>query len=54
MRNHTVFKRQQRTWVTRPTGGANPNPAMPDRVTEWLKSPFAQRLLNKNVSQRDN
>lgn len=49
MRNHQVFKRQQRQWVARPTGGANPNPGVSPRVEEWLKSDFAQRLINKNV-----
>ena len=51
MRNIQLFKRHQRQWVERPTGGRHLVP-MPERVTEWLKSDFAQQILNKNVSQR--
>jgi hypothetical protein len=51
MRNRQVFKRQGRSWVVRPTGGADPTPAMPPRVAEWLKSDFACRLINKSVGQ---
>lgn len=52
MRVIRLFKRQQRQWVERPTGGQHLIPE-PERVTEWLKSDFAQQLLNKHVSQRD-
>ena len=52
MRDIQLFKRQQRQWVPRPTGGRHLTPE-PLRVAEWLKSDFAQRLINKNVSQRD-
>jgi len=53
MRNIQVFKRQRDGWVVRPTGGADPNPGPSERVVAWLKSDFAQRLLNKSVSQQD-
>jgi len=51
MRNIQVFKRGKTGWVLRPTGGRDMNPGMPDRVTQWLKSPFAQRILNKSVER---
>jgi len=49
MRNIQVFKRQRDGWVVRPTGGADPNPGPSERVVQWLKSDFAQRLINKSV-----
>lgn len=51
MRNRQVFKRQKEGWVPRPTGGADPNPGLPDRVVQWLKSDFACRLINKSVER---
>lgn len=51
MRNIQVFKRGKTGWVVRPTGGRDMNPGMPERVQAWLKSPFAQRILNKSVER---
>jgi hypothetical protein len=49
MRNLQVFKRHRGEWIPRPTGGRDMNPGLPERVTEWLKTPFAQQLINKSV-----
>ena len=51
MHNIQVFKRQRDQWVPRPTGGATANPGLPEHVVQWLKSDFAQQLLNKSVRQ---
>jgi hypothetical protein len=51
MHNIQLFKRQRDGWVTRPTGGRDPNPGPPLHVQQWLKSDFAQRLINKSVKQ---
>jgi hypothetical protein len=51
MRNVQVFKRQKDGWIPRPTGGADPNPGPSERVQAWLKSDFAQRILNKSVER---
>ena len=50
MRNHRVFKRHRGQWIARPTGGADMNPGLKPSTQAWLKSPFAQNLLNKHVS----
>jgi hypothetical protein len=50
MHNIQVFKRQGQTWHERPTGGRHLQPP-PPRVEQWLKSDFAQQLLNKSVKQ---
>lgn len=41
-----LFKRQKDHWILRTTMTQPINP----RCIEWLKSPFAQRLINKHVS----
>ena len=51
MRAIRLFKRTQQQWIERPTGGRHLIPE-PERVREWLNSDFAQRLINKSVSQR--
>ena len=51
MHNIQVFKRQRDQWVPRPTGGGDPNPGLPERVVAWLKSDFAQKIINKSVGQ---
>jgi hypothetical protein len=50
MHNIQLFKRQGRQWVMRPTGGRHLIPT-PPRVEQWLKSDFAQQLLNKSVGR---
>ena len=50
MHNVQLFKRTKEGWVTRPTGGRHLIP-VPERVQEWLKSDFAQSLLNKSVER---
>jgi hypothetical protein len=51
MHNIKVFKRQKDGWHPRPTGGADPNPGLSERVQTWLKSDFAQNIINKSVGQ---
>ena len=51
MHNIQVFKRQRDQWVPRPTGGSDPNPGPPERVQAWLKSDFAQKIINKSVGR---
>lgn len=41
-----LFKRHKSSWILRATMTQPINP----RCVEWLKSPFAQRLINKHVS----
>ena len=40
-----LFKRVKGQWIRRTVTYLEPKP----RVSEWLKSPYAQPLLNKSV-----
>jgi len=51
MTNIQVFKRHRGEWIARPSGGGDRNPGVNPRTAEWLKSDFAQRILNKSVER---